>query len=160
MNELEILISLAGTILGLVLTVVTFIVKWVRSARARRGLEQAVKIGNAVQAFIREAEKFTAFSGEQKKAFVMTKANQFAIDNRIAFRENQISNKIEELVALTRQVNFRDSTVRKIEKPEIKTEEPNAEEVEPEIVEEQKAEQPAVVPVQEKEIEPKRKSWL
>ena len=111
MKNLELLLSLIGTILGLSITVVTFIVKSVRSAKVKKGLETAVKIGNAILPFIREAEKFTAFSGEEKKTYVMTKANQFAIQNKIAFDEKQVSDKIEELVALTKQVNAKSDTV-------------------------------------------------
>ena len=57
--------------------------------------------------FIREAEKFTAYSGAEKKAFVMTKANQFALKNNLAFYEEQVSEKVEELVTLTKQVNIK-----------------------------------------------------
>lgn len=105
MNDLQIILSFTGTVLGLLITIITFIVKFVRSAKAKRGLEQTLKVSNAVLSFIREAEKFTAFSGEEKKAFVMTKACQYAINNKIKFFEEDISEKVEELVALTKQVN-------------------------------------------------------
>lgn len=36
----------------------------------------------------------------------MTKANQFALDNGIKFNEEFISNKIEDLLSLTNQVNI------------------------------------------------------
>jgi len=119
MKEIEIIISLAGTVLGLIITVLTFIVKTVRSSKAKKSAEQAIKIGNAVLPLIREAEKFTAFSGIEKKQYVMTKANQFALVNRIPFIEDLVSKKIEELVTLTKQVNIRSSSR---EKAEIKKE--------------------------------------
>lgn len=107
MQQIEITLSLAGTVLGLVITFLTFIVKFVKNSKAKKGLEQAVKISNAVLPFIREAEKFSAYSGAEKKAYVMTKATQFAIANDIAFDEEQVSEKVEELVSLTKQVNFK-----------------------------------------------------
>lgn len=117
MNDLQIILSFAGTVLGLLVTILTFFVKFVRSAKAKRGLEQTLKVSDAVLSFIREAEKFTAFSGEEKKAFVMTKACQYAINNKIKFSEEDISEKVEELVALTRQVNFQKGIDSKVEIP-------------------------------------------
>jgi hypothetical protein len=119
LKNIEIILSLAGTSLGLFITVLTFVMKTIKSVKAKKALEQAIKIGNAVLPFIREAEKFTSYTGLEKKAYVMTKANQFALSNRIPFKEIQVSEKIEELVALTKQVNIKSTTK---EKAEIKKE--------------------------------------
>jgi len=113
MNEVEIFISLAGTILGLLITIITFIVKLVRSSKSKKGLEQTIRISNAVLSFIRDAENFTHYSGIEKKEYVMTKANQFAIENKIVFNQNQVSEKVEELVALTKQVNCKKNSSEK-----------------------------------------------
>ena len=120
MKNLEILLSLIGTILGLAITVATFIVKSIRNKKVKKSLEQIVKIGNAVLPFIHEAEKLTGYTGAEKKAYVMTKANQFAIQNKIVFNEEQVSKKIEELINLTKQVNVR-STVEAREQAEQKS---------------------------------------
>ena len=115
MENLEVILSLCGTIFGLIITVCTFIVKTVNNAKAKRIAEQAIKISNAVLPFIKEAEKFTAYTGAEKKAYVMTKANQFALVHHIPFSEEQVSEKIEELVTLTRQVNVRTKQKEKAE---------------------------------------------
>jgi len=113
MEDLKIILSLSGTILGLLVTVLTFIVKTVRDAKAKRTVQQSIRVSNAVLPFIREAEKLATYSGDEKKAYVMTKANQFAINNNIPFNPTQVSNKIEELITLTRQVNFKPSSQEK-----------------------------------------------
>jgi hypothetical protein len=105
MRQLDIILSLIATIIGLSITLLTFFVKTIRNARAKRIAEQAIKIGNAILPFIREAEKFAGYSGTEKKTFVMTRVNQFTIDNHISFDEKQVSDKIEELVTLTKQIN-------------------------------------------------------
>ena len=105
MENLEIYLSLGGTIIGLIITVLTFFIKSGKNARARRSAEQAICLGNAILPLILEVEKFSAFSGVEKKAYVMTHAQQFALDNKIAFIKENVEAKIEELVALTRQVN-------------------------------------------------------
>ena len=51
---------------------------------------------------------------QEKKEYVMTKANQFALDNGIKFNEEFISNKIEDLLSLTNQVNVNKNKTIKI----------------------------------------------
>ncbi len=109
MENIEIIVSIASAALGLLVTTVTFISKFVTNAKAKKAMENIVKIGNAVIPYIREAEAFAHYSGEEKKQFVMTKANRFAINNDLEFDEQAVSDKIEELVALTKQVNKRGS---------------------------------------------------
>lgn len=109
-EQLPELLAIAGTIVGLITTTVTFIAKFFKSAKAKRIAEDIISIGNAVLPYIEQAEKFTSYSGAEKKEFVMTKANQFAIDNGIDFDADAMSEKIEELVALTKQVNAKNKT--------------------------------------------------
>ena len=109
MENLEIIISMASAALGLLITTVTFLSKFVTNAKAKKAMENIVKIGNAVIPYIEEAEGFIHYSGEEKKQFVLTKANRFAIENNIKFDEQAVSEKIEELVSLSKQVNKRGS---------------------------------------------------
>ena len=102
MQELEIILSVAGTAVCLLVTTVTFIMKFVKSTKAKKVCEQVIEIGNAV---------IPHYSGEEKKAFVMTKANQYAIDNGIEFDQQMVSDKIEELVNLTKEVNKREKDI-------------------------------------------------
>jgi len=108
MKEIEIILSMAGTIAGLLITVLTFIVKFIKSTKAKRAMEQIVKIGNAIIPYIEQAEKFTGYSGAEKKEYVMTKATQFAVEKKIPFNRVLVSEKIEELVSLTKRVNKRE----------------------------------------------------
>ena len=108
MKELEIIISLAGTAIGLLVTAATFLVKFIKNAKAKRIAEQTIKIGNAVLPYIKQAEGFTHYNGAEKKEYVLTKANQFAIEQGIAFDAALVGGKIEELVKLTKEVNKRD----------------------------------------------------
>ena len=107
MENLEIIISVAGAALGLLVTTVTFLSKFIKNAKAKKVAENIVKIGNAMIPYIQEAETFLNYSGEEKKQYVMTKANQFAIDNNIPFDAEAVSDKIEELIGLTKQVNVK-----------------------------------------------------
>jgi len=108
MENLGIILSFIGTALGLLVTAVTFIMKFINSAKAKKGAENIIKIGNAVIPYIEQAEKFINYSGTEKKEFVMTKANQFALTQGICFDAKAVSERVEELVKLTKQVNARD----------------------------------------------------
>ena len=105
MYDLRILLSLCGTIFGLLITVGTFILRSIKNVKARRIAEQVLCISNAIVPYIREAERLANFTGAEKKAYVMVKASQFALQSKIPFNEKQISDKVEELITLTRVVN-------------------------------------------------------
>lgn len=109
MEKIEILLSIAATAVGLAITTITFLSKFIKSARAKKVAENVVKIGNILLPYIEQAEKFVSFTGEEKKAYVMTKANQFAIENGIKFEAEKTSAKIDEIVALCKEVNVKNS---------------------------------------------------
>ena len=108
MEQLELFISVAGTSLGLLLTTLTFLIKSIRNAKAKKKAQQMVEICNAILPYIEQAETFLHYSGQEKKEFVLTKANQFAIEQGMDFNPETIGEKIEELVNLTKEVNKRD----------------------------------------------------
>ena len=115
MENLELILSLAGACVGLIVTVATLIFKYAGSAKARKAAEQTIEICNAILPYIEQAESYVHYSGEEKKEYVMTKANQYAIENGIAFNKQAVSAKVEELVELTKEVNARDSDKTMIE---------------------------------------------
>lgn len=106
MENLNIILSISGTALGLLITTITFLSQFIKSAKAKKFTENLTKIGNSILPYIEEAETFLNFTGEEKKQYVMTKANQFAIDNGIKFDSVAVSSKVEELVSLTKKVNI------------------------------------------------------
>ena len=109
MENLQIILSIAGTAVGLLITTITFFAKFITNAKAKKLAENIIKIGDAMVPYIEQAEAFAHYDGVEKKEYVMTKANQFAIENGIAFNTVDVSKKIEELVTLTKQVNKRES---------------------------------------------------
>ena len=98
---------MAGTILGLLITAVTFILKFVKSAKARKSAEGIIEIGNVLLSYMEEAETFIKYGGQAKKEYVLTKAKQFALEHDMEFDAEWISAEIEELISLTKTVNKR-----------------------------------------------------
>ena len=110
MESLEIILSLAGAALGLLVTSATFIVKFLKKSNAKKAAEQVIEICNAILPYIEQAEKFVHYTGEEKKEYVMTKANQYALDHGIKFDAEYVGGKVEELISLTKEVNAKEST--------------------------------------------------
>ena len=106
-EHLELYLSLAATILGLLISTLTFLTKCIKSKKGKRLAEELLNLSLDLMPLIEEAEKFVNYTGEEKKTYVMTRATQFVINKGMKVTENDISNKIEELVNLTNEVNVR-----------------------------------------------------
>lgn len=114
MENLELIISLAGATLGLFVTTTTFLAKFIKNAKLKKAAQNTIEICNALIPYIEQAETFVNYSGEEKKEFVMTKANQYAVEHNINFNEELVSNEIEELVKLSKDVNSQEKDKKKI----------------------------------------------
>jgi len=108
MQNIEFIVSLAASCLGLLVTATTFIVKFIKSLKEKRTAQNTIKICDALSSFVAAAEKFTNYSGAEKKEFALTRVNQFAISNKMPFDIKLIESKLEELVSLTKQVNAKE----------------------------------------------------
>ena len=121
MEKLSIVLSAAGTMIGIIVVMLTSLCKLIKNSKARKMAENIIKMGNFILPYIEEAETFISFTGEEKKAYVMTKANQYAIDNGIKFNEEETSAKIDGLVALCKVVNVNTTREKNQKSQNIKT---------------------------------------
>lgn len=105
MENLELIVSLAGTALSLFIACILFIVKIIRGYITKKKLKNSYVLLEAVAPLMEIAEQFTNYSGEEKKEYVMTRVNQFALENKIKFDSEAVNEKIEELIGLSKKVN-------------------------------------------------------
>lgn len=105
---LELFISLAGTVVSLIVTTITFFAKYLKNKKAKAIAENVVEIGNAILPLISQAEKLVNYTGEEKKEYVMTLIRQYAFNKQLTFDYQQVSDKVDELVALTKEVNVKE----------------------------------------------------
>lgn len=105
MEKIEQIIIIAANCLGLLATFTGFLIPLVKNVKAKNKLVAINKLTSTLQTLIIEAEEFTNFTGTEKKEYVMTKANRYAIKNKIPFDEQLVSDKVEDLVALSKEVN-------------------------------------------------------
>ena len=107
MENIKEIITIASAAMGLLATFTGFLIPLVKNVKAKNKLAALNKLTTVLQSLIVDAEKYVNFSGEEKKAYVVTNANRYALDNKIAFDEHMVSDKVEELVALSKAVNVK-----------------------------------------------------
>lgn len=103
--NLELFLSLLGTLLGFAISLLTLILKLSKNKKVRKAAEQLLIITDQLNQCILEAEQFKNYTGQEKKNYVLTKMNQFSIDNHIQYDQEYISNRLEEMIHLTKNVN-------------------------------------------------------
>ena len=107
MENLEEIITVATACLGFIVTATGFLIPLVKNVKAKNKLAALNKLSATLQSLIVDAETHSNFTGEEKKEYVLTKANRYAIDNNIPYDEQAVSAKVEDLLALSKEVNKR-----------------------------------------------------
>ena len=107
MENIKEIITIASACLGLLATITGFMIPLVKNVKAKNKLTALNKLTTTLQSLIVDAEAFTNFTGAEKKEYVMTKANRYAMENKIPYDEQAVSDKVEDLVALSKVVNKR-----------------------------------------------------
>ncbi len=106
-NHLDYLLSLASVFICFILSLIINIKK-IKSLKSKnKDISNNEVINNLLLEFIEDAESFKNYSGVEKKEYVLTKINRYLLDNNINFDVNKISEKIEELIKLTNNVNIK-----------------------------------------------------
>lgn len=109
MENIKEIITIASACLGLLATITGFLIPLVKNVKAKNKLTALNKLSATLQALIIDAETFANFTGAEKKEYVMTKANRYAIEHKLPYDEQAVSEKVEDLVALSKEVNKRDA---------------------------------------------------
>lgn len=108
MESLREIITIISASLGFFATGIGFLIPLVKNIKAKNKLVSIKKLTSTLQSLIIDAEAFVNYSGAEKKEYVLTKANRFAIENKIPYNETELSDKIEELIVLSKEVNKRE----------------------------------------------------
>ena len=103
--NLEMLLSLMATGIGFMISLFTLIIKLSKNKKVRKTAEEMLSFTEQLSKFVEEAEKFSHYTGVEKKNFVLTKLNRFSIDNHMKFDEEWVSSKVDEVISLTKKVN-------------------------------------------------------
>lgn len=112
MNVIQQVVTVLSAALPFVTGFVTFLIKFIKNEKVKKALQQTVKITEALQPLIVNAEQFSHYTGQEKKEYVLTRANQFAIENNLQFDREKISDLIDGLVETTKKVNARNKDMQ------------------------------------------------
>lgn len=107
MEKLEIILSLSGTIMSFIITLIVVIIKLNKWKKNYQSLEEETRINDLVDELMSIAETFNNYLGNEKKEYVITKLNQFAIENNIDFDKEKLDERIEKLIKLSKNVNYK-----------------------------------------------------
>lgn len=119
MNEtLKIITATLSVALPIISGLLTFIIKFARSEKARKIAKQLNYLTEKASEYVKKAEQFKNYKGIEKKEFVITKITQDCIIDKVKFDQAKTEEIIEQIVKITKEVNPREQD--KINKEELK----------------------------------------
>ena len=96
------------SLIGFVITLLCWIfslIKKSKNSKAKKIAENALSVLNVCSQAIQVAEGFKNYTGEEKKAHAVCMVKEFCIENGIEINNDEISNDIENLITLSKNVN-------------------------------------------------------
>ena len=108
MENLEYIFSLVGTVLSFLVALLTLVLKLMKVLKDKSITEDREKLVEKLLELVVEAEGMLDYSGKEKKAYVMEKVSEFASREDIEADLEFVSDEIEKLVELSKQVNARE----------------------------------------------------
>ena len=108
MEKLEYIFSLVGTVLSFLVALLTLVLKLMKVLKDKSITEDREKLVEKLLELVVEAEGMFDYSGKEKKAYVMEKVSDFASREDIEADLEFVSEEIEKLVELSKQVNARE----------------------------------------------------
>ena len=99
--------SLIGTILSILGIFFSLLAK-TKNKKARNIAERMLKVIDFSKDAVKMAEQFTNFTGKEKKEYAMTLVKQCCIECGIPINDEEISNNIEDVISISKSINFRE----------------------------------------------------
>ena len=96
---------------GILVTAISFLIPTVKNAKVKKALQVAVDMGDFVRQGCAEAYKFIHFTDEEKKAYVMTNAERYALENKVAFDKEKVSQQIDDFIVLVKKIYERKKAI-------------------------------------------------
>ena len=109
MEEIKLIASIVVTILSLIISILFTFFKLCRAKSKYKALENDEDLYSLMLELMKIAEGFIDYNGEEKKEYVLTKLNQFAIDNKLKFNKEELDKKLEDFISLSKNVNNKES---------------------------------------------------
>lgn len=117
MDKINLYIEEIITVITLFITTVSFLIKSVKSSKAQKNAKAEIQLNDILLKLMEEVEKYVNYSGEEKKAYVITRVKEEFLSNKIKLDAVKVNDKIESLIQLSKNVNSRsnnDKTLKKL----------------------------------------------
>ena len=99
------IIMLLAAVLPLAGATIIFIAKFIKSAKGKKAAENLIKVTDAIEKPMLEAERISGYSGQQKKAYVMDGAKILAAKPDIGIDAGLAEKLIEKRMDFSKAVN-------------------------------------------------------
>ena len=83
MEDLKIILSITTSIMVILSTILTLLVKAIKNNKTKKTLQGVLSCTNQLIPLIQEAERFINYTGEEKKEYVITRINKYMKENNI-----------------------------------------------------------------------------
>ena len=100
--------EIIAIIISLIIGIVILIQKLAKALKSKNKLNNIISLEAIAIELVSEAENFLNFSGAEKKEWVKTKVNQYAIDNGFKYNDETTDSIIEGFIDLSKKVNKRE----------------------------------------------------
>lgn len=113
MDNVTALVSTLSAIVGLIITAVTFLIKFITAVKAKNISEAARLLQIGAEEAVRFVETVKSkangeLDSQTKLTMALTRINQYCIDNNIEYNENQAIKLVEEAIKFSKEVNARE----------------------------------------------------
>ncbi len=105
--EIDSIKTVAISLIGILLTFITCIIKVIKKNKIIKKNTGVLSVLEVLENEIKEAEKNINYTGAEKKNYVITRVTQYMIENNLKYSPEEIINKLEELISLTKEVNVK-----------------------------------------------------
>lgn len=105
MNQIEMILSYASTIIIFLVSGITYIVKYVKRVRELKNMNDSKLIESELERLMILAEHLMV-DGNTKESFVLDRLKYFAEGFKIDFKFDEVQAKIVNLIRLTKSVNY------------------------------------------------------
>jgi len=114
---METILSIAATAIGLLITTITFIYKFVSAIKEKKWQESLKLLNDFTSEAIQKAEMIKSLNGDTmtgdaKKQYAITEIENSLSKVGLYFDVKTIANKIEEIIVLTKKVNAREKDLK------------------------------------------------
>ena len=106
MENYETLLSYISTMLLLLFTTITYIIKFIEKQKEIKKMNDLSMIEAELERLIVEAEKLFD-NGSSKEMFVVDRLRSFAKDYKIKLNSEGMQTRIEKLIKITKEINVR-----------------------------------------------------